>query len=273
MAPVVGRVGWVKRFLLNRRTAATRFLAMTEEAGESLVAAGYPAEWIERVEPPSIPALVRGVSRRPLRMRWGAAGENETVALLIGLEGAGAEGLLTSALGLGLARETGRSLRLLVPPGAAGLERLRRMLDSASRSRVVIVDEAADDPAEAAPAADLAIVLADSIALPWAAAAGLAMIAADTKTLRRVLPGDGALWFPAGSSGKIAQHAAKLADSTELRARLGGQTRAAMADRCSPRRVLNRLSELYESMGVRMSPVGAAGSDVDESTEPASRRA
>lgn len=130
-----------------------------------------------RVDPPvNLERLADREGRVRRRLGWGVNEERTRIVMLVSDRPEAIEAM-SAVLGVGLAWETGRDLRLVISPRASQLERALRVLRDVEQEDRVIVDAAADRPWEVAHAVDAALVPGDGLSLAWATTSGLPTVA------------------------------------------------------------------------------------------------
>lgn len=166
---------WMRAVLRTLRSL-TWLAPETPDAAE-LRRLGLAKATVLPVTPPvNLARLADPAERVRKRVGWGVTRPQTRLVALLSDRSERIEAM-SAAMGVGLAWETGRDLRLLISPRAGQLPRAMRVIADARRTDRVIVDEAADRPWEIAHAADAAIVLGDGLSLAWATAAGLPTLA------------------------------------------------------------------------------------------------
>lgn len=159
--------GWLEKQGLG----VSQFTVTLPACQTLLQESGVGLERITLEAPRVNPAMLRAESRPLLRARWGI-GEDEYVVAVLG-DPPGAVDALRGELAVGLAREAGREVVMLVGPRAAGLHRALHVARRFERGPRVIQDACIEEPWHALPACDVAIALKPGLSALWARAAGL----------------------------------------------------------------------------------------------------
>lgn len=256
------RPGWFVRRGMRRLGSVTWVgpHAPSQQVLDGWREAGVARMEAVRIDPPVELTPTEGdatAARLRQRLHWGISGEGTRVVVLLSDEPERIDAM-SAILGVGLAWETGRDLRLVISPRAGQLQRALRVTEDAGRRERVIVDEAADRPWQLGQAVDAALVLGDGLSLAWARSLALPTVVPMGEPALEDAEGVEAVIARPESTrpGRIAPHISRLYDGlSEARA-------AAMRDRTraaaiyDPARYRQRLAAVYAAV--------AAGRSVQE---------
>lgn len=207
------------------RRADVTLLVPSEHLRQHWLARGLRDEQVRVAAPPMSPGEPSGQDRTATRMSWGVTDERTSVVLATGPV-PGAQDAMLAMLSAGLAAETGRQIRLLISPRAAGLHRARRMAAASGRDTTLIIHEAADKAWEVRPAIDLALAMNDGPGVTWAMLTGLPIAGHASPALsERLRHDETALLGRKASPGEIARCLCRLHDDPALAQRLAEAAR------------------------------------------------
>ncbi len=224
--------------ILRRRAAA--IVAFSPQQHDALLPPFAPPH--VKVMQPVVGDIGAG-DRAALRRRWDVD-DSTRIVLAVGGDARDLDAM-QAMLAVGLAAETGRPVRLLIHPDARGIDRARRMNRASGRESLLIADEVAAMPWQAAAGVDMALALSDGPGLSWAMHAGLPIVAPRTPAMAgRLCHEETALLTSAASPGQLARAINELADDPALARRLGDSARTAAA-RFAPAVNLPSWQKLY----------------------------
>ena len=168
----------------------------------------------------------REAIRAPLKV------DDDTLLVAALADPPGAVEALDALMAVGLAREAGRLVLVVISPNARRVGRAQRLVESLSRGRRMIVDERIDRPWELLGGCDAALVIRAGLSAAWAMAAGLPIVAPATPEIGDQLThGQTALLASPGKVARLAAQFCRLIDDPPLRQRLGGEAQSQAHDR------------------------------------------
>ncbi|MEX2670669.1 MAG: glycosyltransferase [Phycisphaeraceae bacterium] len=223
-----------------------------------------------RIDPPvNVARFNEAPQRERQRLSWGVTQPATRVVVMLSDQEEHVEAM-SALLGVGLAWETGRDVKVLISPRTGELERALRVMRDVGRIDRVIIDEAADQPWRLAHAVDAALVLGDGQSLAWATNAGLPTLVPSLDGVPDGEAGnadilDAIFARPTSSKpGRIAPHLCRLCDQFDQAERSASALKAVAQEVYDVRTYRRRLAGVYQSVaaGERVSWIEPAQGQV-----------
>lgn len=185
--------------------------------------------------------------RQSLRTRWGVMDDQTLVVAVLGDDVSRIDSML-GMIGVGLGKEAGRMVRVLMTDRAAGLHRAQHVTDAAGRPHLIIRDRAAERPWEVLPGCDMAVVMDGHLSGAWCLAAGVPVIAPICDESRRVFTDATAVLTRPHSMGDIGRVVCELFDDAARRRAMSHAALALASERFSLATYAQRMRQLYHDV-------------------------
>jgi glycosyltransferase involved in cell wall biosynthesis len=155
----------------------------------------------------------------------------------------------TALLSIGMVRETGRPVRLLISPRAEGLRRAARIAAEAGRAELLAVPPLAEQPWRSLPGVDLVLAMNAGLSTAWGMAGAKPIAAPATPGLRHQLTDDKTAQLgPPGKEGELARRVIQLLEQPERSRQLADRARQEAARRYDPARYAERMHAVYTAL-------------------------